>query len=75
MNTSIRSGLTISSKKLEVVANFTNGFAQNMIELSDGTLIVIDYGGDCVEIIERKLTDDPQEIVNAINSLPEDGEA
>lgn len=77
MNTTIsnkiRAGKTISTKELAVVANFTNGFAENVIELSDGTLIYTSYGGDSVRIVERELIgDDPIAIQNIINSTPEE---
>ena len=51
MKTSIRAGKTIATKKLKVVANFTNGFAENVLELSDGTLIFIAYSGESVRIV------------------------
>lgn len=66
MNTTIRAGKTISTKELAVVANFTNGFAENVLELSDGTLISISFNGDRVQIIERKLLTDPSSQVPAI---------
>lgn len=72
MNTSIRAGKTVSTKELAVVANFTNGFAENVIELSDGTLIYIAYSGESVRIVERELIgDDPMAIQNVINSTEE----
>lgn len=75
MNTSIRPGRTVSTKELSVVANFTNGFAENCLELSDGTLIFISYHGDSVRIIERELMDDPiNQIPALVNSLPADEE-
>lgn len=73
MNTSIRAGKTISTKELAVVANFTNGFAENVLELSDGTLIYIAYSGDRVRIVERELLTDPSvQVPQIINSLQEE---
>jgi len=75
MKTTIRPGKTISTKELEVVANFTNGFAENVLELSDGTLISISYHGDRVKIVERELLTDPATQIPAIvNATPEDAE-
>lgn len=69
----IRAGKTISTKELAVVASFTNGFAEHVLELTDGTLIFISYHEDRVKIVERELLgDDPQAIQNVINSTPED---
>lgn len=73
MNTSIRAGKTISTKELEVVANFTNGFAENCLELSDGTLIFISYSGDRVRVVERELLTNPVDQIPAIvNATEED---
>lgn len=75
MKTTIRPGKTISTKELEVVANFTNGFAENCLELSDGTLVFISYHGDRVRIIERELLTDPSvQIPQIVNATPEDAE-
>lgn len=72
MNTTIRAGKTINTKELEVVANFTNGFAENVLELSDGTLIFISYHRDRVRIIERELLTDPSvQIPQIVNATPE----
>ena len=48
-------GETVSTKELEVVSHFTNGFAENVLELKDGTIIFIGYHSDRVRIVERKL--------------------
>lgn len=72
MNTKIRPGKTISTKELAVVANFTNGFAENVLELSDGTLIMISYSGDRVQIIERELLTDPATQIPAIVNATEE---
>lgn len=75
MNTKMRPGKTISTKELEVVANFTNGFAENVLELSDGTLIFISYGSESVRIVERELLTDPATQIPAIvNATAEDAE-
>lgn len=69
----IRAGKTISTKELAVVAHFTNGFAEDVIELSDGTLIFKSFSGDSVRIVERELIgDDPMAIQNIVNSTPEE---
>lgn len=71
MQTKLRPGKTISRKQYKVVANFTNGFAQNVLELEDGTLIFISYGGDEVRIEKRELLTDPVNQIPAIvNSTP-----
>lgn len=71
MNQSIRAGKTISTSEMKVVANFTNGFAENVLELSDGTLVYISLYGDRVRIVERELLNDPAtkvpELVNSLN--------
>lgn len=75
MKTSMRPGKTISTKELEVVANFHNGFAENVLELSDGTLIYIAYSGDRVRIVERELLTDPAvQIPQIVNATAEDAE-
>lgn len=75
MNTTMRPGKTISTKELSVIANFTNGFAENVLELSDGTLIFISYSGDRVRIIEREILNDMATQVPAIvNATEEDAE-
>lgn len=76
MKTTIRAGKTLSTKELEVVANFTNGFAENVIELSDGTLIYTSFNGDSVRIVERELLTDPSvQIPQIVNSIKEEAEA
>lgn len=73
LSNKIRAGKTISTKELAVVANFTNGFAENVIELSDGTLIYTSFSGDSVRIVERELlTDVPMQVQNIVNSTPEE---
>lgn len=73
MNTSIRAGKTKSTKELKVMAHFSNGFAETVYELSDGTLIFISYHNDRVRIVERELlsedfTEQAIQIQNIINS-------
>lgn len=72
MKTTMSAGKTISTKELKVVANFTNGFAEHALELSDGTLIFISYHGDRVRIVEREKLDTPQDVINAVNVTEED---
>lgn len=70
----IRAGRNIKSTTHKVVANFTNGFAQNVIELESGTLLLISYHGDKVEIVERELISDPAEITDIVNATPDSDE-
>lgn len=73
MKTTIRAAKTISTKELKVVANFTNGSAENVLELSDGTLVFIGDQGHRVRIVERELLTDPATQVPAIiNATPEE---
>lgn len=71
----IRAGKTISTKELEVVTNFTNGFAEHVMELSDGTLIYISFNEDSVRIVERELLTDPSVQVPQIINATADDEA
>lgn len=72
MNTTLRSGINKKYTTHKVVANFTNIFAQNVLELEDGTLIIINYGGTEVEIVERELVEFPETQIPAlINATPE----
>lgn len=59
----------------KVIANFTNGFAQNVIQLDNGMILFINYSGDQVEILETEPLDvenDPMAIPRLVNSLPAD---
>lgn len=74
MKTTIRPGKTISTKELKVVASFTNGFAENVLELSDGTLVYLSYSGDRVRIVERELVSEdswPMTVQSVVNSSEE----
>lgn len=72
MQTTISAGKTISTKELKVIANFTNGFGENALELSDGTLIFISLYGDRVRLVEREKLDTPQDVINAVNATEEE---
>lgn len=75
MKTSIRPGKTLSTKELKVIAHFSNGFAEDTYELSDGTLIYISYHSDRVRIVERELMTDPAAEVPAIVNASQEDEA
>lgn len=66
MNTSLTKSKVVSRTTHQVVANFTNGFAQNVIELDDGTVLYISLGGDSVEIVRTTPLVDPAVEVPAI---------
>lgn len=76
MNNKLTPSKVVSTKTLKVVANFTNGFAQNVLELEDGTVLFISYSGDQVTINETTPLnmDDPTEITNIVNATDEDAE-
>lgn len=61
-----------SRKVLKIVRSFTNGFAQQVYELEDGTMLFIDYHETKVEIVATKPLSNPFELVSLLNSLPED---
>lgn len=74
-NGKIRAGENIETTTHKVVANFTNGFAQNVYELEDGTLLFISYGNDEVQIVKRRLLNTPEEIAAVVNAASaEEGE-
>ena len=75
MNTKLRAGKNVKYTDHKVVANFTNGFAQNVLELEDGTLILISYSGTEVQIIERELFDNPETQIPALVNATEEDEA
>lgn len=76
MKTSLTPSKVTSEKTLAVVANFTNGFAQNVIELEDGTVLFINYSG--TEVTIKQTTplnlDNPTEITDIVNATDEDAE-
>ena len=77
MNTKLTPSKVISEKTLAVVANFTNGFAQNVIELEDGTVLFISYSGDQVKVQQTVPLDQENmqaEIAAIVNSSDEDAE-
>ena len=56
-----------------VVAHFTNGFAQNVIELDDGTVLYINYDTTEVEVVKTvPLTDLATEIPAIVNATPDE---
>lgn len=73
MNTKLTPSKTISRSTHQVVANFTNGFAQNVIELDDGTILFISYSGDQVEIVKTEpLTDPSVDVPTIVNATSDD---
>ena len=75
MNTKLTPSKVVSEKTLKVTANFTNGFAQNVIELEDGTVLFINYG--TTEVTVKKtvpFTDPATEIPALVNATDEDAE-
>lgn len=73
MNTKLQPAKTIKTTTHEVTANFTNGFAQHVIELDNGTVLYISYGGDQVTIEERELLEDPAtQVPTIINQIEEE---
>ena len=75
MNTKLTPSKVTSEKTLAVVANFTNGFAENVIELEDGTVLYISYSGDSVRVQQTTPLQDValevQQIVNASDDSQE----
>jgi hypothetical protein len=72
MNTRLTPSKVTSTKTLAVVANFTNGFAQNVIELEDGTVLYINYSGTEVTIQQTTpLTDLSVEVPQIVNATDE----
>ena len=73
MNTKLTPSKVISRSTHQVVANFTNGFAQNVIELDDGTVLFINYGTTEVEVLKTEpLTDPATQIPAIVNATPEE---
>ena len=71
-NTKLTPAKVLSRSTHKVVAHFTNGFAQNVIELDDGTVLFINYHTTEVEVVKTQpFTDPAAEIPALINSLPE----
>lgn len=56
-------------KTLKVVNSFTNGFAQNVIELEDGTMLMINYGQTEVEVLKTEPLETPEAVLAHINSI------
>lgn len=75
MNTKLTPSKVTSEKTLAVVANFTNGFAENVIELEDGTVLYISYSGTSVRVQQTTPLQDVamevQQIVNASDDSQE----
>lgn len=77
MNNKLTPSKVTSEKTLKVVANFTNGFAQNVIELEDGTVLFISYSGDEVKVQQTVPLDQENmqaEIAAIVNNSDEDAE-
>lgn len=74
MNNKLTPSQVLSRSSHKVVANFTNGFAQNVIELDNGMVLFISYDGTEVEITQTTPLDmdDPQAISKIVNATPEE---
>lgn len=73
MNNKLTPSKVISRSTHAVVAHFTNGFAQNVIELDDGTVLFINYGTTEVEVVKTvPLTDPATEIPAIVNATPDE---
>lgn len=73
MNNKLTPSKVISRSTHQVVANFTNGFAQNVIELDDGTVLYISYSGTEVEVVKTVPMVDPSiEVPAIVNATPEE---
>lgn len=62
----------IGESTYKVIANFTNGFAQNVIELEDGTVLFISYDGSEVTMKKTMPITTDEEFMQIINSTEED---
>lgn len=71
MNTKLTPSKVIGETTLKVRANFTNGFAENVLELEDGTLLFISYDGSRVTM-KKTIPITPDEIMELVNSTEED---
>jgi hypothetical protein len=58
-------------KMVKIVKSFTNGFAQHVYELADGTMLFIDFNETEIEILTTEQVPMDQEL-SFINSIPED---
>jgi hypothetical protein len=72
-NTKLTPSKVVSRSTHKVVAHFTNGFAQNVIELDNGTVLYISYHTTEVEIVETVPMVDPSIEVPAIVNATEEG--
>lgn len=73
MNNKLTPSKVISRSTHKVVANFTNGFAQKVIELDDGTVLYISYGTTEVEVVKTEpLTNPATQIPAIVNATPEE---
>lgn len=62
-----------SRETLRVKEVFTNGFAQTVYRLEDGTELFISYSQDEVEIVRTDPTPlEPHEVMSIVNSTEED---
>lgn len=73
MKTTLTPSRVTSTKTLNVVANFTNGFAQNVIELEDGTVLYINYSGTEVTVQQTvPMQDVAMEVQAIVNTAVEE---
>lgn len=72
MKTSLSPAKVTKRTQHQVIASFTNGFAQDVIELDNGMRLFISYGGESVTIEHTEPITDPQQITDIINNTPVD---
>lgn len=73
MKSSLQPTKTTSTTELSVIAKFTNGFAENVYQLSNGTTIFISYHGDRVRIVEGEFMNDVSlEVPQIVNATEEE---
>lgn len=62
----------ISRETLAITESFTNGFAQQVYKLEDGTVLYLDYDRTRIEIVKTEELETPDDEIRFINSLPDD---
>lgn len=61
----------LSRKTVKIYDHFTNGFAQQVYKLEDGTQLFIDYNETEVTILQTEPIDSPEDLLHFLNTLPE----
>jgi len=59
-------------KSVKIVKTFTNGFAQKVYILEDGTYLFVDYPETEITIETTEPIESQRELADYINSLPEE---